>query len=114
MILFQAVQFLAATALAAAATTTLSRRQSSSNTAVVDLSTNRGEPKHLAAGFIYGIPDNENQIPDHWFTNMGFEYNRGGGAQMGTSCFLFLPICQCELIMLLYRCAKPWLGLGLK
>lgn len=83
MILFQVVQFLAATAVAAAATN-LSRRQSSSNTAVVDLSTNRGEPKHLAAGFIYGIPDNENQIPDHWYTNMGFNYNRGGGAQMGT------------------------------
>ena len=85
MILFQVVQFLAATALAA----NLSRRQSSSNTAVVDLSTNRGEPKHLAAGFIYGIPDNGNQIPDHWYTNMGFNYNRGGGAQMGT---LTLPI----------------------
>lgn len=84
MILFQVVQFFAATALAAAATADLSRRQSSSTTAVVDLSTNRGGTKHLAAGFIYGIPDSETQIPDHWYTNMGFEYNRGGGAQMGT------------------------------
>lgn len=91
MILFQVVQFLAAAALASAATAQLSRRQSTSNTAVVNLNTNRGEPKHLASGFIYGLPDSETQIPDHWFTNMGFEYNRGGGAQMGTSIFYFDP-----------------------
>lgn len=90
MILFQVVQVFAATVVAAAAATDLSRRQSSSTTAVVDLSTNRGATKHLASGFIYGIPDNETQIPDHWYTNMGFEYNRGGGAQMGTF-FLLYP-----------------------
>ncbi|EED18663.1 conserved hypothetical protein [Talaromyces stipitatus ATCC 10500] len=83
MRLLQTLHFLAATTLSNAAAEPLTRRQTSSNTAVVDLSVNRGQPKHLASGFIYGIPDNENQIPDHWYTNMGFEYNRGGGAQMG-------------------------------
>jgi hypothetical protein len=36
------------------------------NTATVDLSVTRGRPRHLASGFIYGIPDKPNQIPDHW------------------------------------------------
>ncbi|KAH8897924.1 hypothetical protein GQ53DRAFT_637203 [Thozetella sp. PMI_491] len=51
-------------------------------TAVVDLATKRGPPRHLAAGFIYGIPDTSDQIPDHWYTDMGFNYGRAGGAQL--------------------------------
>lgn len=35
---------------------TLRPRQDSSNTAYVDFSQNTGDPQHLAAGFIYGIP----------------------------------------------------------
>jgi len=35
-------------------------------TALVDLSISRGTPQHLASGFIYGIPDKEGQIQDHW------------------------------------------------
>ncbi|KAG5751090.1 hypothetical protein H9Q69_007189 [Fusarium xylarioides] len=65
----------------------LERRQTSSNTATVDLSKGRGSPKHLASGFIYGIPDSGfgqslTQIPDHFYTDMGFNYARAGGAQM--------------------------------
>lgn len=41
--------------------------QDASNNAVVDLSIKRGTPQHLAAGFIYGIPDTLNQMPDHLY-----------------------------------------------
>lgn len=67
----------------------LEQRQSSSNTAVVDLSKSRGPNKHLASGFIYGIPDspaNPNQIPDHFYTDIGFNYGRAGGAQLDAPC----------------------------
>lgn len=37
----------------------------SDNTAIVNLAASRGPSKHSAAGFIYGIPDNGNQIPSH-------------------------------------------------
>lgn len=37
------------------------------STAYVNLAKTTGPPQHLAAGFIYGTPDNyPNQIPDHW------------------------------------------------
>ncbi len=35
------------------------------NTAIVNLAASRGPSKHDAAGFIYGIPDNGDQIPSH-------------------------------------------------
>lgn len=53
-------------------------------TAQVNLGSNTGDPKHLAAGFIYGIPDTPNQIPDHFYTDIGFKYGRAGGAQVPT------------------------------
>ncbi|KAK0385958.1 hypothetical protein NLU13_7133 [Sarocladium strictum] len=66
---------------------TISARQGSSNTATVDLSVQRGSPQHLASGFIYGIPDDgfdesATQIPSHFYSDIGFNYARAGGAQM--------------------------------
>lgn len=60
----------------------LQARQSSSNTATVNLATSKGAPKHLASGFIYGIPDVLNQVPDHFYTDIGYNYGRAGGAQL--------------------------------
>lgn len=60
----------------------LRARQNSDNTATVDLSALRGQPGHLASGFIYGIPNAADQIPDHFYTEMGFNYGRAGGAQL--------------------------------
>ncbi|KAE9379028.1 glycoside hydrolase family 39 protein [Stipitochalara longipes BDJ] len=51
-------------------------------TSTVNLGNNTGTPEHLASGFIYGIPDTANQIPDHFYTDIGFNYARAGGAQV--------------------------------
>ncbi|OJJ42551.1 hypothetical protein ASPZODRAFT_76619 [Penicilliopsis zonata CBS 506.65] len=56
------------------------------DSAVVDLSLSKGSPQHLASGFIYGIPDTYNQVQSHWYTDMGFRYNRAGGAQLEAPC----------------------------
>lgn len=59
------------------------RAQTSANTATVNLANQTGPPEHLAAGFIYGMPDKLHQIPSHFYTQMGFRYGRAGGAQLG-------------------------------
>ncbi|KAI5364651.1 Putative glycoside hydrolase superfamily [Septoria linicola] len=65
-------------------------RQNSGNTAVVDLSVKRGTPQHLASGFIYGIPDtNQNQIPDIFYQDIGFNYGRFGGAQLDAGGWIY-------------------------
>ena len=51
-------------------------------TATVTLSAQIGAPSHLASGLIYGIPDTQNQIPAQFYTGMGFNYGRAGGAQL--------------------------------
>jgi hypothetical protein len=51
-------------------------------TSTIDLSNNTGKPQHLASGILYGIPDTKNQIPDHFYTDIGFNYARAGGAQV--------------------------------
>lgn len=67
---------LAATAVA----NPLERRQST--TAVVNFGNNTGTPQHLASGTLYGLPDGSTtQIPDHFFTDIGWNYERAGGAQ---------------------------------
>lgn len=58
----------------------LVKRQS--GTSVVNLGNDTGTPQHLASGFLYGIPDAPDQIPDHFYTNMGFNYARAGGSQL--------------------------------
>lgn len=57
-------------------------RDASSGTAVVDLASPQSTPQHLASGFIYGIPDAPNQIPSHFYTDIGFRYTRAAGAQL--------------------------------
>lgn len=54
-----------------------------SNTTTVDLSIHKGHSSHLASGFIYGIPDTKGQIPSQFYSNIGFNYGRAGGAQEG-------------------------------
>lgn len=56
-------------------------RQTGAGTAVVNLGNNTGSPAHLASGILYGIPDNQDQMPNHFFTDIGFNYARAGGAQ---------------------------------
>lgn len=53
-----------------------------STTANVYFNNNTGPPEHLAAGILYGVPDAQGQIQDHWYENMGFNYLRAGGAQL--------------------------------
>lgn len=68
----------------ASSATTIESRQSAAQTANVNLIVRRGKPEHVASGWIYGIPDNfPNQIPSSWYTDMGFRWGKGGGAQLG-------------------------------
>ncbi len=78
---------LVVSALATPTTHKLDRRDDV--TAVVNLASTRGASKHVASGYIYGIPDTLNQIPDHWYTDIGFNYGRAGGAQLGAPSVLF-------------------------
>lgn len=52
-------------------------------TANVYFNKNTGAPQHLASGLLYGVPDTQNQVPDHWYMDIGFNYLRAGGAQVG-------------------------------
>jgi hypothetical protein len=67
-------------AIAAAGPLPLEQRDTVTST--VNLGNNTGTPQHLASGFIYGIPDLPDQIPDHFYTDIGFNYARAGGAQV--------------------------------
>jgi len=53
------------------------------NTAAVNFGNNTGTPKHLASGILYGVPDKANQIPSSFYTGLGVNYLRAGGAQVG-------------------------------
>ena len=63
------------------------RQNTAANTAIIDLVVLRGSPQHLGAGFIYGMPSSAmgqspNQIPAHFYADMGFNYARAGGGQL--------------------------------
>jgi len=58
------------------------QRRDVQGTATVNLALPQGTPSHLASGFIYGIPDTANQIPDSFYTDIGFRYTRAGGSQL--------------------------------
>ncbi|KAJ5389201.1 uncharacterized protein N7496_000269 [Penicillium cataractarum] len=51
-------------------------------TAQVNFNNNTGTPQHLASGLLYGVPDTLNQIPAHFYQNIGYNYERAGGAQV--------------------------------
>ncbi|UZP34361.1 hypothetical protein NXS19_002177 [Fusarium pseudograminearum] len=55
-------------------------------TATVNLAQGIGKPQALGSGFIYGFPDNgthaDKSIPDNLITDIKFNANRGGGAQI--------------------------------
>lgn len=74
---------LAAVGTTRAAPVSSSSSESSNTTAKVDLLVNRGSSQHWASGAIYGIPDNADQIPNSWFSDIDFQYGRSGGAQLG-------------------------------
>lgn len=59
----------------------LERQRRQSTTAVVNFGNNTGTPQHLASGTLYGLPDNTTQIPSRYFTDIGWNYERAGGAQ---------------------------------
>lgn len=62
----------------------LTKRLDRDRTAIVNLRNNTGHPAHHASGILYGIPDRQGQIPDHFYTDIGFNYARAGGAQLPT------------------------------
>jgi len=53
-------------------------------TATIDLAVPLGTSAHLASGLLYGIPDQPDQIPDHFYTDIGFNYGRAGGSQLSS------------------------------
>lgn len=69
-------------ALAAVQPAMASLKERDSTTANVYFGNNTGAPQHLAAGILYGVPDEQGQVEDHWYTDMGFNYLRAGGAQL--------------------------------
>jgi hypothetical protein len=81
MMFLSLVLFVAAVALAAPRAI---EKRSVSGNAAVNLNVNTGTPQHLASGFIYGIPDNANQIPSSFYSEIDFGYGRAGGAQVAS------------------------------
>jgi hypothetical protein len=55
------------------------KRQDVKGTATINLAMPLGTPRHIASGFLYGIPIAQNQVPDHFYTDMGFNDGRAGG-----------------------------------
>ncbi|KAK4569491.1 hypothetical protein LTR86_003254 [Recurvomyces mirabilis] len=50
---------------------------------IINFANNTGTPKHLASGILYGLPDNQTQIPSTLLSGFGFNYGRAAGAQVG-------------------------------
>jgi len=51
-------------------------------TTVVNLGNQTGVPHHLASGLLYGLPMTQNQLPTQWLDDIGYNYQRSGGAQI--------------------------------
>lgn len=67
--------------LAITATANPLEKRQSTVTAVVNFGNNTGTPQHLASGTLYGLPDDTTQIPSTFFSDIGWNYERAGGAQ---------------------------------
>ncbi|KAF5963930.1 putative glycoside hydrolase family 39 protein [Fusarium bulbicola] len=81
-----------------------------SSTAYVDLANRVGPSSHNASAFVYGMPLNKtkNQIPDHFYSDIGIKYGRAGGAQLDKPCrgWSFGPDeykCRFEAAMINYK-----------
>ncbi|KAF5529495.1 glycoside hydrolase family 39 [Fusarium mexicanum] len=81
-----------------------------SSTAYVDLADRVGPSSHNASAFIYGMPLNKtkNQIPSHFYSDIGIKYGRAGGAQLDKPCrgWAFGPDeykCRFEATMINYK-----------
>ena len=73
---------LASTALSSPLDAAVAAVKDKSGTAMVNLKNMTGAPQNLASGALYGLPQNENQIPSHFFTDIGFNFARAGGSQL--------------------------------
>jgi hypothetical protein len=51
-------------------------------TSVVNFANNTGTPQYLASGILYGLPEAEKQIPQHFLTDIKLQQYRGSGAQL--------------------------------
>ncbi|GIZ49338.1 hypothetical protein CKM354_001237000 [Cercospora kikuchii] len=52
------------------------------NIATVSLTNNTGTPNHLASGIIFGVPDDDTQIPANMYTDWKYNFGRGGGCAL--------------------------------
>jgi len=73
---------LGSSTLASPLDATVAAVKDKSGTAMVNLKNMTGAPQNLASGALYGLPQNENQIPSHFFTDIGFNFARAGGSQL--------------------------------
>ncbi|CAG8372669.1 unnamed protein product [Penicillium salamii] len=83
--LFKLLPVLGFVASGTATTESLAKRDLTGSSWVY-LGDNKGTPEHRASGILYGIPDDGTQIPDHFYTNMGFNNHRTGGGQLPAPC----------------------------
>lgn len=74
--------------LAGLASAAIVNPRQDSTVVTVDLSSDRGGPNHYASGVLLGIPDSEwsgmddDQIPDRFYEDISFRYQRSGGSQL--------------------------------
>jgi len=54
---------------------TVAAARNKAGTAIVNL-------RNLASGALYGLPQDVDQIPSHFFTDIGFNFMRAGGSQL--------------------------------
>jgi hypothetical protein len=58
------------------------RASAANETVAVDLSTTLGAVQHRASGTLYGMTENGQNPPDHFYRDIGWHFERAGGAQL--------------------------------